>query len=83
MVKWKDMCSSSPVRTPNYNSLLNKDTPDPRAKEKHKQDGRRGEITFRNKPHIFQRHSEDSTKTLGAPGPRNPVETEPDLPLSV
>ena len=31
----------------------------------------------------YQRHLEGSNKTLCAPGPRNPAETEPDLPLSV
>ena len=31
----------------------------------------------------YQRHLEGSNKTLCAPGPRNPTETEPDLPLSV
>ena len=55
------------------------DTPDPKAKEKAQQDGRRGEITFRIKPHIHQRPSEGSNKTLCAAGPRNPTETEPDL----
>ena len=59
----------------NYNSLLNncqqdnveshqkkKDTPHPRAKEKPQKDGRRGEITFRIKPHTRQRCSKDSDK---------------------
>ena len=58
----------------NYNSLLNNhqqdnvgshqknDTSHPRAKEKPQQDGRRGEITFRLKPHTHQRHSEGSNK---------------------
>ena len=36
------------------------DTPHPRAKEKPQQDGRRGEIAFRIKPHTCQRCSEGS-----------------------
>ena len=36
------------------------DTPCPRAKEKTKQDGKRGELPFRIKPHSRQRCSEDS-----------------------
>ena len=81
----------------NCNSLLNnhqqvndrclippkKDTPHPKAKEKTQQDGRRGVIMFRIKPHTCQRHSEGSNKALCTPGPREPTETEPDLPLSV
>ena len=34
-------------------------------------------------PHTCQRCSKHSNKTLCAPGPRDPTETEPDLPLSV
>ena len=60
-----------------------KDTPHPRAKEKPQQDGRRGEIAFRIKPHACQRCSEGSNPTLCAPEPRDLTETEPDLPLSV
>lgn len=60
-----------------------KGTPHPRAQEKPLQDGRRGEITFRNKPRICQRCSEGSNKTLCTPGCRDLTETEPDLPLSV
>ena len=60
-----------------------KDTPHPRAKEKPQQDTRRGEIAFIIKPHTRQRCSEGSNKTLCAPGPRDPTETEPDLPLSI
>ena len=59
------------------------DAPRPRAKEKPQQDGRRGEIAFRIKPHTCQRRSEGSDKTLCAPGPRDPTETEPELCLSV
>ena len=58
-----------------------KDTPYARAKEKPQQDGQRGEIVFRMKPHTCQRHVEDSNKTLYSPG--NPTETEPDLLLSI
>ena len=91
MAEYKDMRSSSPAELQNYNSLLNnhrqehvgphqkKYTPHPRAKEK--QDGRRGKIAFRIKPHTHQRLSEGSNKTLCAPG--KPTETELDLPLSV
>ena len=57
------------------------DTLHPRAKEKPQQVGRRSEITFRIKPHIHQKHSEGSNKTLCTPG--DPTETETDLPLSV
>ena len=89
------MCSSSPVKTPELQptaelpstgecwSPPKKDIPHPRAKEKPQQDGRRGEIMFRIQPHTLQRLSEGSNKTLCAPGPRDPAETEPDLPLSV
>ena len=89
------MCSSSPARTPklqlalinhqqeNVGSHQKKDTPCPRAKEKPQQDGRRGKIAFRIKPHNRQRVSEGSNKTLCAPGPRDPTETEPHLRLSV
>ena len=38
---------------------------------------------FRIKPHTHQRCSEGSNKTLCAPGPRDPKETEPELCLSV
>ena len=55
--------------------------PHPRAKEKPQQEGRKGEIAFRIKPHTHQRCLEGSNKTLCAPG--DPTETELDLPLSV
>ena len=42
-----------------------------------------GEKEFRIKLHTHQRCSEGSDKTLYAPEPRDPTETEPDLPLSV
>ena len=58
-----------------------KDIPQSSAKEKPQQDGRRGEILFRIKPHPYQRCLEVSNKTLCTPG--DPTETEPDLPLSV
>ena len=45
-----------------------KDTPRPKAKEKPRQDGRRGEITFSIKPHTYQKHSEGSNKILCVPG---------------
>ena len=50
-----------------------KDTPLPRAKEKPQQDGRWGKFMFGIKPHIHQRHSEGSNKTLCLPGPRDPT----------
>ena len=58
-----------------------KATSHPRAKEKPEEDGRRGEITFRMKPHTNQRGLEGSNKNLSTPG--EPTETEPDLLLSV
>ena len=60
-----------------------KDTLQLRVKEKPQQDGRRGEIVFRIKLYTHQRHSQGSKKTLCALRPRDPTETEPDLPLSV
>ena len=57
--------------------------PNPGAKEKPQQDGRRGRIMFRIKPHAHQTFLEGSNKTLCAPGPRDSTETEPDLPFSV
>ena len=65
-----------------------KDNPCPKAKEILQQDGRRGEITFRIKPQMPQKCSEGTNKTLCTKGPRKrsrdpPLETEPDLPLSV
>ena len=74
LLKWISLCSSSPVRTPKLQlaakQLLTgecwippkKDTSCPRAKKKPQQDGRRGNITFRIKPHIHQRGSEGSNK---------------------
>ena len=85
----------SPVRTPKLQLAAEQPstkecstppktyTPYPKAKRKPQQDGRRGEITFRIKPHMHQRCSEVSNKALCAPGPRGPTEIEPDLPLSV
>ena len=58
-----------------------RDTLCPRAKKKPQQDGRRGEITFRIKPHTHQRCLEGTNKTLCTPG--DPTGTEPDLPLRV
>ena len=60
-----------------------KDTPHQRAKEKPKQGGRRGEITFRIKPDTHQRHLEGSNKLCCISGPNDPTETEPELCLSV
>ena len=73
MAEWKAVHSSSPVRTPKLQATTEpstgqrwippkKDTPHPRAKEKPQQDSRRGEITFRIKPHSRQRCSEGSYK---------------------
>ena len=44
----------------------------PRAKEKLQQDSRRGEFTFRIKPHSRQRHSEGSNKPCAQEDPGNP-----------
>ena len=66
MADYKVVCSSSPVRTPKYNLLLNnhqqenvgshqkKDNPHLRSKEKTQQDGRRGKVMFRSKLHTHQ-----------------------------
>ena len=66
MVEWKDMCSSSPERTPKLKLAAEqlstgecwippkKDTPHPRAKEKPQQKCRRGKIKFRIKPQTHQ-----------------------------
>ena len=55
--------------------------PCPRKKEKPQQDGRRGKIMFRIKPHTCQRCSEGSNKTLCTS--EDPTDTEPGLPLIV
>ena len=55
--------------------------PTSKCKGEAQQDGRRGEIVFRIKPHTFQRRLEGSNTTLCAPG--DPIKTEPDLPLTV
>ena len=96
MVELKDVHSSSPSRTLKLQLVAEypstgecwipskkKGTPCPRAKEKPKKDSRRAKILFRIEPHTSQRCSEGSDKTLYAPEPRDPTETEPDLPLSV
>ena len=81
------MRSSSPVKTPKLQLtaeqpstgecwiLPKKDNP--HSKEKLQQDGRRGDIVFRTKPHTGLR------QTLCPPGPRDATETEPELCLSV
>ena len=88
------MSSSSPARTPKLQLAAEqlstgkcwippkKDTPRPRAKEKPRQYGRRCKIAFRIKPHIRRRCSEGSNNTFCTQGTRDPIETEPDLPLS-
>ena len=48
------------------------DTPRPRAKEKPQQDDRKGEFTFRIKPHSRQRHSEGSNKSCVHQDPGTP-----------
>ena len=89
------MHSSSPVRTPKLQPIAEqpsqenvgyhqkKDTPHPKTKKKPQEDCRRDKIVFRINPHTCQRHWEGSNKTLCAPGPRGPTETETDLSLSV
>ena len=74
MVEWKDVSSSSPVTTPKLQLTAEQPltgecwippkeyTPCPKAK-KPQQDDRRGEITFRTKPHTRQRLSHGSNKT--------------------
>ena len=54
-----------------------------KAKERPQQDGRRGKITFRIRPHTSQRCLEDLNKTLCTAGPRDPIETEKEVCLSV
>ena len=78
------MWSSSPVRTPKLQLAAEqpstgkcwippkKDTPHPRAKEKPQKDSRRGEITFRIKPHTHQRHSKGSIKPCAHQDPEFP-----------
>ena len=89
-----DRCSFSPARIPNLKLAAEqlstgerwippeKDTPPSRKKEKPHQDGRRGETEFRIKSQTHQRRLEGSNKTLWAPGPRDPIETETELYLS-
>ena len=48
------------------------DTPHPGAKDKTQQHGRRGEITFRVKPHTCQRRSEGSNKPRAHQRPETP-----------
>ena len=88
-----DVNSSSPARTPKLQPAAEepltgecwippkKYTSGPRAKEKPQQDGRRGKVTFRIKPHTQQRRLKGSNKTLCAPG--HSTETEPELHLRV
>ena len=74
------MCSSSPVRKPKSQlsaeqpstgecwNLSRKDTPCPQVK-KLQQNGRKGTITFKIKPHILQRSLENTNKTWCYQGP--------------
>ena len=86
MAGQKDVCSSSPARTPKLQ--LSTEQPltgecwiPPEKKKSHvQQAGRRGETAFRIKPHTHQRCSKGSNKTMCIPG--DPKETEPDLSLS-
>ena len=48
------------------------DTSHTRAKEKPQQDGKRGKITFRIKPHTHQKHSEGSNKPCTHQDPETP-----------
>ena len=61
-----------------FDPTKKKDTPGPRAKEEPQQDGRRGKIMFKIKPHNRPRCLEGSNNTLCAPGPRDPMGTKPD-----
>ena len=62
-----------------------KDTPHPRTKKKPQQDHSKGEIAFRLKHHTGLKHStlRGLKQALCTPGPRDPIETEPELCLSV
>ena len=51
-------------------------TPCPREKEKPKQNGSRGKVTFRIKPHICLRCLEGSNKTCAHQDPENPQRLE-------
>ena len=51
---------------------LSEDTPCQRAKEKPQQDGKRGKIAFRIKPHTCQRRSEVSNKPSAHQDPETP-----------
>ena len=95
MAEQKQVCSSFPARitklqlTAGQPSIgecwipSRKDVPHQKIKEKPQQDGRRGKIAFRIKPHTCQKCSEGSNKTLCASGPRDCTKAEPDLPLSI
>ena len=56
-----------------YSIPPKKDTPHPRAEQKPQQDGRRGETTYKIKPHTCWERSEGSNKTLCTPGTREPT----------
>ena len=58
------------------------DTPCPRAKEKPQEDGRRGEIAFRIKPHACQRCSDGSNISCAQQDTETP-QRPPELCLSV
>ena len=49
-----------------------KDNLCPRAMEKPRKHGKRGKITFRNKPHTHQRHFESSNKPCAHKDPETP-----------
>ena len=98
IAEYKDICSSSPVRTQKLQltaeqtsigecwSPSKKDAPCPRTKQKPQQDGRRGrrgETKFRIKFHAIRDVWRAQTKTCVHQDPGIPQETEPDLPLSV
>ena len=57
--------------------------PTSEGKGKPQQDGRRGKIAFKLKPHTHQKCSGGSNKTFCASGHRDFTETEPDLCLSL
>ena len=66
----------------NYNLLLNSCwQQNVGSKERPQKDGRRGEITFRFRPHTCQRHLEGSNKPCAHQDPKTP-ETEPEPCLS-
>ena len=82
--EWKDVRSSSPARTRKLQLAAEQPltgerripsregAPHPRAKEKPQQDGGRGKLRFRIKPHTCQRLSEGSNRPRAHQDPETP-----------